>query len=146
MDTEPVTLGEVASLFELQAAPVTPTYLSTYPSSGNTFTASLQSCVPMMTLPCPLTSSPKLQKSLLCRMMASSREGLDISVSLISPSNTVIACEEQLGSAHPQKPHETNEEHVYTLTGSSFGTKHSSVGETERMAKVWKLQQSMWPS
>lgn len=38
---------------------------------------------------------------------------LEVSAPLSSPSSAVIAYEKQLGSTHPQKPHETSEEHVH---------------------------------
>ena len=65
----------------------------------------------------------------------SSLKSLEVSASLSCPSSAMIACEKQLGSAHPQKAHETNKEYVNALTCSSFGIDHSSCESLSRLLR-----------
>lgn len=130
-------MGGAGSLFDHQDAPVTP-MMGMYSQCLWNHRCPRWHCHVLLA---QIQFYLKLQRSLLCMLMASSLQDLEISATLSSPG-AMSACEKHLRSGHPQKPYEINEEYVSTLPCSSFFfflSNLSSLGESEKIAKIWKL-------
>lgn len=108
-------MGGAGSLFDHQDAPVTP-MMGMYSQCLWNHRCPRWHCHVLLA---QIQFYLKLQRSLLCMLMASSLQDLEISATLSSPG-AMSACEKHLRSGHPQKPYEINEEYVSTLPCSSF--------------------------